>query len=74
MAVTGDTNGDAPVLDSEKGYDHSEHTGHDEPLTGETTERQPAWRPGGGPAGQGVYSDQQATSTGTEDEPEGPGI
>ena len=65
---------DTELPDSENGYDHSEEEQHDEPLTGETTERQPPWRPGGKPAGRGVYSDGQSTSTGTEDEPEGPGI
>jgi hypothetical protein len=67
---------DVPVPASGKGYEHPEDTKRDEPLKGERTERQPAWRPGGRPAGQGVYSGggEQATSTGTEDEPEGPGI
>ena len=65
---------DMPDPNSEKGYDQSEETQQDEPLTGETTERQPPWRPGGKPAGRGVYSGDQSTSTGTEDEPEGPGI
>ena len=65
---------DEVTLNSEKGYDQSEGLEHDEPQTGETTERQPSWRPGGRPAGQGVYSESQSTSTGTEEEPEGPGI
>ena len=65
---------DAAKPASEGGYDHSEAAAHDEPLTGETTERQPSWRPGGRPAGKGIYSDAESTSTGTESEPEGPGI
>jgi hypothetical protein len=46
------------------------------PAAGETSERDPAWRPGDEPPGEGVYSDEQETSTGVEDEPEpeGPGI
>lgn len=70
--ISGDTANGIP--DSEKGYDHSEET-DDQPQTGETTERQPSWRPGGTPAGEGVYTGgDQSTSTGTADEPEGPGI
>ena len=64
----------APVPDSEKGYEQPDQAKLDEPLTGEATERQPSWRPGGKPAGQGIYSGTQSTSTGTDEEPEGPGI
>ena len=61
------------TLPSEEGFDHSDAETRDEPLAGETTERQDAWRPGDEPPGTGVYSEQN-TSTGTESEPEGPGI
>lgn len=72
--MTQTQDGDAPVPDSEKGYDHSDAHKHEEPVIGETTERQPAWSPVTSPAGKGIYSDTQATSTGTNEEPEGPGI
>lgn len=49
----------------------NERTG---PSTGETSERDPAWRPGDEPPGEGLYNDAQQTGTGVEDEPEGPGI
>lgn len=61
-------------LPSESGYDLSDAAAAtEEPLQGETTERQQPWRPGEEPSGTGVYQDQ-STSTGTDDEPEGPGI
>jgi hypothetical protein len=67
-----DQSGDFP--DSEEGYDQSETQKADEPVTGETTERQPAWRPGSRPTGQGIYKGEHVSSTGTGDEPEGRGI
>ena len=62
------------VPSSEDGYDHSEEGKHEEPLTGETTERQPSWRPGASPAGKGIYSDTQTTGTDADEEPDGPRI
>ena len=63
-----------PVLNSEDGSDHSAGVKHDEPSTGETTERQPSWRPGGKPAGQGIYNSDPSTPPGTDKEIEGSGI
>lgn len=58
----------------QRGFSDGEGNERSEPITGETNEREPAWRPGDEPAGEGVYDRAQGTSTGVEDEPEGPGI
>ena len=68
----GAVNDGTPSSEEEIGV--SEEAQSDEPRNGETTERQPAWRPGGKAAGEGIYGGGQATSTGTDEEPEGPGI
>ena len=59
--------------ESESGFDHS--TKNDaEPATGETTERQPAWRPGDDKPGQEVYEKQQAGEVPNDAEAGGRGI
>jgi hypothetical protein len=58
----------------QRGFSDTDANARTEPATGETSERDPAWRPGDAPPGEGVYEKPQDTSTGVEDEPEGPGI
>lgn len=60
-ANTDDREGIPP---SEEGFDHSTGASGSEPLSGESTERDPSWRPGGDPPGQGIYSESDGGEAG----------
>ncbi len=46
----------ANIPESESGFDHSKKN-TDQPLNGEATERQAAWRPGDQPSARELYED-----------------
>ena len=56
----------------QRGFSDTTANERNEPVTGETNDRDPAWRPGDEPPGEGVYDNSQEKSTGVEDEPQGP--